>query len=657
MMRSSFLTLLLVVFVSVSFAQNKKSKKEAASLLLFSVNKRAVSADEFIYLYKKNHPDKTKDYTPEKIQEYLDLFINFKFKVEEARARGLDTTKAFKKEFTQYKEELRKPYLPDASLTDSLVKLTYNRLKHEVKASHILIKVSNDASPQDTLQAYNKIVRIHKEILGGKNFGDAAVEYSEDLPSAKMNKGALGYFTALQMVYPFENAAYNTPVGQVSAPVRTRFGYHLIYVEDKREARGEVEVSHIMIRTGEDRDNEKAKNTIFNIYDQLQAGVSWDELCKQYTEDPGSKESAGRLRPFGVGVMASVPAFEQTAFELQKPGEISDPFQTQYGWHIMRLEKKIPLAPFEEMSASLKNRVTRDERAQLSKLAMQAKHRKEWNFQEVQAVKTKAFTAADSTLKKGSWKMPAWAATEKTTLLSVQGKSYRAYDFFTYVIQQQKPTALAPEKYFEQLYNNFVDGIILGLQEEKILREHPEYGYLVNEYYEGILLFDIMEKEVWNKASADSTGQHAYFNQHQSSYQAKEDRVKATFYSSGTPDFRETMRPLILQGNEQKIKESLNGGKIKTESGYYKKGDKAVFSKINWSVGVHEAENNGMYYLAWLKELLPPGNMTFEEARPAVISDYQTFVEKQWVEQLKKKFTLKINAKGKAYVEDKLKSQ
>lgn len=654
MIRSSFLTLLLIAFVSASFAQNKKSKKEPASLNLFTVNKRAVTADEFIYLYKKNHPDKEKDYTPEKIQEYLDLFVAFKLKVEEARARGLDTTKVFRKEFNQYKEELRKPYLPDASITDSLVRLTYNRMKQEVKASHILINLKPEALPADTVEAYNKIISIRNEILKGKKFGEAAAEYSQD-PSAKMNQGNLGYFTALQMVFPFENAAYTTPVGQVSQPVRTRFGYHLLFVEDKREARGEVEVSHIMIRTGEDRDNEKAKNTIFDVYDQLQKGLSWEELCKQYSEDPGSKESAGRLRPFGIGVMASVPAFEQTAFALQKPGEISDPFQTQYGWHIMRLEKKMPLATFEELSTTLKSKVTRDERTQLSRQVMRNKQRKDWKFTEAAAVKAKAFAAADTTVKKAAWKVPAWATSDKTTLFSLNGKTYRSLDFFKYVQAQQKPTSLEPQKYFEQQYNNFVDGIILALQEEKISREHPEYGYLVNEYYEGILLFDIMEKEVWNKASADSAGQHAYFNQHQGDYKATEDRARAVFYSATTNDFVETLHPLLLAGDDQKIRDGATAAKVKVESGYYKKADKALFSKIPWSVGVHRVENNGMYYLAWLKQLLPPGVMSFEEARPAVISDYQNFLEKQWVEQLKKKFPLKLNAKGRKYVEEKLK--
>ena len=508
MIRLAILVLLGSATISFSFAQSKKQKSTSAQNL-FTVNKKAVTTDEFIYLYKKNHQNKAEDFTSEKIQEYLDLFINFKLKVEEAKARGLDTTQAFIREFNQYKEELRKPYLPDTKLTDSLVRLTYDRMKEEVKASHILINVKPDASPEDTLKAYNRIIEIRNKIKAGEDFGMAASQFSED-PSARSNNGNLGYFTALQMVYPFETAAYNTKVGEISMPVRSRFGYHIIYVADRRPARGEVEVSHIMIRTGDDKDNEKAKNTIFDLYDQLQGGVKWEELCKQYSEDPGSKDNGGKLRQFGTGAMANIPEFERIAFSLSKPGEISDPFQTQYGWHIIRLERKIPLAPFEELSTSLKSRVNRDERTQLSKQVLGAKLRKEFEYTEMPSVKSKVLALADTSIKRGKWKAPVYPNGQKEILFTLTGKNYTVQEFLNYAQKNQRSNTQTPEKYLEELYNHFVDANILALQEEKIMREHPDYNYLLQEYYEGILLFDIMEKEVWNKASADSVGQHQY---------------------------------------------------------------------------------------------------------------------------------------------------
>jgi peptidyl-prolyl cis-trans isomerase SurA len=643
-------TALVLVFsaiVAVSTAQSPKSKT-AKPKPLFSVKGQSVTTDEFIYLYKKNH-QAPEDYTPAKIEEYLDLFINFKLKVEEAKTRGMDTTAAFKKEFAQYKEEVRKPYLPDSKLTDNLVKLTYNRLKEEVKASHILIALKPEATPDDTLKAYNRITELRNRVAKGEDFGALAAANSED-PSARSNNGSLGYFTAMQMVYPFETAAYTTPVGEVSKPIRTRFGYHILKVEDRRPARGEVEVAHIMIRTGDGKDNDKARNTIFEIYDQLQAGVKWDELCKQYSEDPGSKDNGGKLRPFGVGVMANVPEFERAAFNLQNPGDISDPVQTQYGWHILRLERKIPLPSFEEGQASLKGRVNRDERTQISKQAFQLKLRRDYHFAEVAAVKAKVLALADTTLQKGKWKAPAYANAAKEVLFTLNAtKKYDVDAFLRYAEKNQKGSNLEPAKYLEQLYNNYVDASIIQLVEEDLVNRNPEYTFLLREYYEGILLFEIMEKEVWNRASADSAGQRRYYEAHRANYNAGE-RARATFYSAATSDFVNPLKDLVQRGDELKIQEFVALNKVKTETGFYKKEDKAVLQKVNWAKGAYPAENNGMYYLAWIKDILPPGPMSFEEARSAIISDYQTYLEKDWVAQLKKKYPVKVNEKNKRVV-------
>ncbi|RAW03457.1 peptidylprolyl isomerase [Pseudochryseolinea flava] len=653
MIRTVVLALFCCAVINSGVAQSTKKKSTEKPLNVFSVNNKPVTTAEFIYLYSKNPQSNAEAFSEKKILEYLDLLVNFKLKVEEAKRRGLDTTQAFKREFNQYKEELRKPYLPDASLTDSLVKMTYERLKQEVKASHILIKVKPDAAPADTLKAFNQISDIRKKVLAGEDFEILALNFSED-QSAKVNKGSLGYFTALQMVYPFENAAYTTKVGDVSPIVKTQFGYHILKVFDKRPAQGEVEVSHIMIRTGADQDNEKAKNTIFDIYDKLRAGEPWDELCKEFSQDPGSKDTGGKLRPFGIGVMRNVPEFENVAFSLEEPGDLSDPFQTQYGWHIMKLERKIPLASLEDLKASLKNQVARDERTQVSKQALQAKLRKDLQLKEDHGVKAKVLALADSSLAKGKWKAPAFPKASKTVLFSIEKKKYSVQDFLSYAQSTQRPSNQEPQKYLAQLYNNYVDASILDKQEEKTLANNPDYGYLLKEYYEGILLFEIMEDEVWNKASEDSVGQVKYFEAHRQDYQAGE-RVKATIYSANAPVKWDAIKPVLAQGSETDIQKAITDNQIKYEAGFYKKDDKAILSKIPWSSGMHSAENNGIYYLAWLKSVLPAGNMSFEEARPSVISDYQNFLEKAWVEQLKKKYAVKIDEKGKQHILQKLK--
>ena len=554
------LFLLCVSSVTSHYGQSPgKSEKQPKPVTLFTVNRKPVTSDEFIYLYRKNHQNPAEDYTREKIEEYLQLYINFKLKVEEARYRGLDTTSAFKKEFNQYKDELRKPYLPGNGLTDSLVQLTYERMKEEVRAAHILISLKPGATPQDTLNAYTRIVEIRQKALSGETFEDLAATYSED-PSAKMNNGDLGYFTALQMVYPFENAAYTTPPGQISIPVRTRFGYHILKVLDRRPAREEVEVAHIMIRTGEQTENDLAKNKIFSAHEQLQAGRNWAELCLEYSEDPSSRENGGKLRPFRPGQMSNVPEFERAALELNQSGQYSDPFQTQYGWHIVRLERKIPVGSFPEMAASLKNRVSRDERTQISKQVLQKKLRTEFNLAENEVAKGRVFALPDSLIRSGA--LPA--SEDKLTLLELlrlNGKPYKVADFMRYLGSEVSSSQRASGN-LPMLYDQFIDDTILKLQEQKVLDSHPEYRFLLNEYYEGILLFEIMEKEVWNKASEDSAGQHKYYLQHDGKYTAGP-RVKASLYSTSDESLLPALEQLVRQSDAGKIHDFISRRKIR----------------------------------------------------------------------------------------------
>lgn len=624
----------------------QSSKKAQPPLVLFKAGSATVTAEEFIYLYNKNHQEKPEEFTKAKIDEYLKLFIDFKLKVEEAKRRGMDTTAAFLKEYNSYRAEVRKPFLPDNALTDSLTRLTYARMREEVRASHILIAIKTDATPTDTLAAYNEAVGLRVKLENGLDFGAAAVQFSDD-PSAKTNHGDLGYFTAMQMVYPFETAAYSLKVGEVSTPVRTRFGYHLIRLSDRRPASGEVEVSHIMVRVRENQDAEKAKDVIFTVSEQLHAGVPWNELCKQYSEDPSTKDQGGKLKPFGTGGMSSVPEFERAAFELNTPGEISDPIQSQYGWHIIRLERKIPLASYDALAASLKGRVLRDERTNISRAALLDKYRKRFNFQENVPVKESVFKLADSTLTAGKWRPSMTIATQ--TLFSLRGKNVPVKDFVSYVMRNQRAQQQPPRRYIEQLYNAFAETTTLDAIEDDIISRDPTFTYLLKEYYEGILLFEIMEKEVWTKASADSAGQQRYYRTNSSKYQAS-DRTKAVLYSAVSDSGFPALRELITAGDERKIQEYAIAQKIRIEGGYFRKDEKEILNKVPWSPGVYTAENKGMYYLAWLKEVLAPGVMSFEEARPAIISDFQAATEKKWLDQLKKKYPVKVNEKGKQYV-------
>jgi len=635
-----------IVIVLISCAAQAQLNPEKKSVTLFTVNNKPVTTEEFTYLYQKNTINKSAKTTEENVKEYLDLLINFKLKIAEAQARGLDTTQKFNKEFKTYREELKRPYRAEPDALDKLTKDTYQRLTEEVKASHILIMVKPDSPPADTLAAYEKITRVRNRILQGENFEKVAAEVSED-PSAKYNFGSLGYFTAMQMVFPFEEAAYNTRPGEISPIVRTQFGYHIVKVHDRQPARGEVEVSHILLRTQTPEDG-NAKAKIFELYDQLKAGRNWEEVCKEYSDDAATKNTGGRLRPFGIGALSSVPEFEAMAFSMKQAGDISDPFQSNIGWHIIRLERKIPLIPFSEMEPALKRRLSRDERLQISKQALSEKRKKEYQFTEYRAVKDKLFEQADSSLILAKWSFRGIEEVKKQTLFSIQDKATAVSEFVQYIQASQSPTKMAPRAYMKQLYDDFVDEKIMTAEELKLSQEHPDFKNLLTEYREGILLFDIMEKEVWNKASEDSVGQRKFYEANKTNYQAGE-RIEARIFTASNQSITREILAKVSKGDSLR-KEDLKKFKSIQPFRLYERKDSKVIDRINWATGLQQVGLDEQFYLVEVKRLVSPGMKSFEEARSAIISDYQDHLEKQWLIALREKFPVKVNNKARKMV-------
>ncbi|HLZ17213.1 MAG TPA: peptidylprolyl isomerase [Cyclobacteriaceae bacterium] len=642
-----FLVCFLIPGFTGIHAQDVKKAKHA---MLFTIDGKPTYTQEFVYLYKKNHPNKEQDYTSAKVEEYLNLFINFKLKVTEAHRRGLDTTAKFEKELKSYRDELKKPYRAEKDALEKLTRETYDHLTQEVKASHILIQLRPGGTPEDTAKAYNRILDIRKRIPAGEDFEKLARELSED-PSAKYNGGNLGYFTAMQMVYPFEEAAYQTKVGEISSIVKTQFGYHLIKVTDKRTSRGEVEVSHILLRSTKENDA-KIKNLIFELYDQLKNGRGWDELCKQYSEDSNTKNAGGRLRPFGVGALAAVPEFEAAAFALQNPGDVSDPFQSNIGWHIVRLEKKIPLPLYAEVESSLKKRVARDERMKISEEAAALKRKRDLGVRENSELKKKILALTDSSLLKGKWKFSGNPELKNQVLITVNGKNANAGEFVAWLGQHQSSSKLAPAAFMEQRYQSWVDERISQAEEEKIVKENPDFQYLLTEYHEGILLFEIMEKEVWNKASDDSVGQRKYYNENVSKYAAG-NRVEARIFSTSDKAFLEEVKSKIVRGDTLKEVEMK---KFKSVQNFrkYEKGESKAIDRVSWVPGLQETEVDGTYYLIEVRRLVEPGPKSLDEARAKVISDYQNSLENTWMMQLRNKYRISINKKGRKVVLDEL---
>ena len=281
------LSFVLLLFLGMSSVAQKEQ-------VLMEVNGSPVYKSEFEQIYWKNKEEKVA--TKEDLDEYIELFTKFKLKVTEAEQLGLDTVAKFKKELAGYQEQLEKPYLVDSELNDELIQQAYYRTKNEVRASHILIQLSPNPSAEDTAKAYKELMEIKAKVESGKmSFYEAARKYSKD-PSAKTNSGDLGYFTAFRMVYPFEEAAFTTEVGQISNPFKTRFGYHILKVTGKREGRGKVKVAHIMLRIKDDTPSMKkvnAEKKIVEIHEKLKKGEAFDALAKEYSEDRNSARKGG----------------------------------------------------------------------------------------------------------------------------------------------------------------------------------------------------------------------------------------------------------------------------------------------------------------------------------------------------------------------------
>lgn len=512
-----------IIALSLLFGCKSAEQKARKNQTLITIDGTTVPTDEFLYVYSKNNFNSDTAYSEEDVKEYLDLYINFKLKVKEAEEKGLHETEGFKEELEGYRKQLAKPYLTETSVTDSLVKEAYERLKTEINASHILLTLPANASPEDTLKTLKAIKKLKERALKGEDFATLAKEFSED-PSAKVNAGNLGYFTALQMVYPFEDAAYKTPEGSISEPVRTRFGYHIIKVDDKRPSQGKVKVSHIMVRATQGisaEDSIAARNEIFEIHKQLENDADWFEMASQYSDDISSKSSGGELPWFGTGNM--IPEFEQAAFSLNDKGDFSEPVKTAYGWHIIKLDDKQGLESFEDLRANLEMKVSKDSRAELNSIALIKRLKEENNFVEFQDTVDLALEDIDSTLLLGNWSYASENQLLAETLFKINDKSYAVKDFYDYVAETQAPQQnISRAQYLNLLYQDFVEGELIAYEEKHLDEKYEDYKMLYKEYRDGILLFELMDEKVWSKAVEDTTGLKRFYDANRADYQWKE---------------------------------------------------------------------------------------------------------------------------------------
>jgi len=658
-MNSSF-KVILAFLIMLGLNNSILAQKSIDNKTLMTIGNEDVTVADFMKTYTKNNT--TEEMNKEgAIDEYLDLFINFKLKVMEAKNLKMDTVPSFVKELEGYRKQLAKPYFIDESVNEALLKEAYERKLWDLRASHILIMVDKNATPEDTLKAYNKIMDIRNEILAGKDFGDAAVEYSDD-PSAKDqeeipnkqryrkgNRGDLGYFTVFNMVYPFESAAYNTPVGEVSMPTRTRFGYHLLKVESKTDALGVAQVAHIYVTlrpNATDEEVTQKEEKINNIYSKIQDGMSFEDAVVKYSEDKGSAKNKGQLSKFTCNKV--VPEFVDVAKSL-KPGEVSEPIRTMYGFHIVKLLSRKTPGTFDEEKEELKERLAKDDRTHKSEEVVIQKIKNNSGFKVNDKRKKEVIALIDSTVLDGKFMADSLNFKSKY-LFKIAKKKYSQADFVKYVAENQKKQEnIDKSVYLNNLFNDYTKQELLAYADSNLEKDYPEFADLMQEYHDGILLFNLTDKMVWNKAVKDTVGQKEFFEKHRGDYMWGE-RVDATVFRMRNPaDYEKVIEIISNNDNDGDIAKTLDADSIKSVRiipDIFEKGQNKFVDQVEWKPGISDMIKSDVENLAVIvkiKKVIPPQPKELSEARGMVTADYQTYLEKEWIKELRKKYPVTIN--------------
>lgn len=651
----SFKQFFFGLFFLISFASNAQTNTKE---VLFTVNEKPYYTDEFSRIYKKNL-DLVKDDSQKDLNQYLELFVGYKLKVNKAYKLGLQNGAQYQNELKSYRTQLAKNYFNDTKITQELLEEGYNRLQKEIRASHILILVDENASAEDTLKAYKKMEDISKKAIAGENFDDLAVQFSED-PSAKENKGDLSYFTAFRMVYPFENAAYKTPKGKISKIIRTRFGYHILKITDIRANRGEITVAHIMILKPKPEEKDKdAEKTINEIYQKIQQGEKFEDLAKQFSDDKSSSSKGGQLNKFGSGQLSS-EEFENAAFSLANPDDISKPFQSDFGWHIVKLIEKHPIKSMDEMKNELETKIGKDDRSKKITASLNEKLRKKYSYKRDDKQYGLISKLVTNDFYDSKWKLPENITDYSATLLSINTKKIEGKAFLDYIEKQQKAgLKVKPlSKLVDALYGNFLDEQLTAYYDENLESEFPDFAYVMEEYRDGLLLFDLMEKEIWDRAKTDTIGLNTFYDEHKMEHMWKK-RVDVTIASSTKQDIIKKAHALLKKKEKpQDIKDKLNVDNVinvMMNSGVFEEGSDALPKTMKYDVGVSDVFSEGEYYFVTkVDKVMPAGVKTLEECKGKLINEYQQYLELRWVDDLKSEFTVKINNDAFEHVKKQL---
>lgn len=633
------------IFYFLLFVSSLISAQDFSDKILLEIGEEQVMADEFIYIYQKNLKVLEDDTNDESIEAYLDRFINFQLKLKEAKSQGLDQEEEFNKEFNRYFKQFADNYIANGEVTDEMIKETYERLLKEVRVSHILIDVAPNASKEEWNEAREKAKNIQQLLIAEEaNFEELAKRFSKD-PSVKNNQGDMGWFKAFKMVHSFEDAAYKLSTNEVSNPVKTQFGYHIIKKTGERKSIGKLSVAHIMLRNNNKEEAAENEKQIFKIYENLKNGDDFEDLAKHFSEDKNTAENGGRLPAFEVGEINS-KIFEEKAFELKNDGDYTSPFQSEFGWHIIKKIDHTPVETYSELKESLRRKIKTSNRAKLLNERIKENIMQHYDVVINRDAITYFSELVDDRIYKSKWTLDKNPEGLSKPILSIEDTAYSYRDFGVYIEKQQAGfTSKRPFKeIIEELFNRYIYTKLVEYHKSNLTKIDRKFELKINEYKNGLLIFELMERELWNKAKEDTTGLELFYTANSKKYVAPQKISGKAFTFEKKKHAKKFLRLVNRRGKPEDIALNQLQGSLqkKIESKPVSEFELPEHFKIATKYNDYYFQNN-KYIVLFVDEIEPERPLNLDEIRGQVISDYQDKLEKEWMEELKSKYSVKIN--------------
>ena len=661
--------------------------------VVMEVGGQKIAKDEFMKDFMSSvgerlaaKPGVTEAEKRQTLDEYVELYATFRAKLKDAYALGFDTMPNLIEELKTYRDELAAPYLIDSATLERILHEAYDRNHYSLRAAHILIMVSPDATPEDTLKAYKRIMGLRDRIVGGEDFfAVSSEEVHRQQPEAptRPNEGDLGYFTAFDMVYPFENAAYALKVGEVSMPVRTRFGYHIIKLLDKVEMFGKCDLAHIWLMG---QDSTMRKYEINDCYNRLVDGQDFAIVARQ--SDDRTTNGNGGLMPNAT--LNNIPPEYVDVAQHLKEGEFSKPFFTQYGWHIVKMVRRDTLPPYESMVPYYKQKMTRDQRGEESRKAFTLSSMKRYGIQDLtktpvpqpkgkkrkkkepvkmQASLQQLYDIVPVEATRNRWNYNDSMVTDIHPILTMPGKSYTTLDLARYISTHQRGERPLKSEYFVNMkYSDFIDSVVMVYVDSRLEKDNPELAAVVEEYRHGLMIFNYNNAMVWRKALHDTAG-FADFYARESSTKRMDNpddsvyfwKTRARVVTVNVVDsacIAPAKAAKILKKALKKNKGSLEMKDMLTEAvgkkctaprpvsvapDLVEMGHQNLLSAGQWQKGVYLSPKTKGYRAVVVEEVMPPMLKGQMEARGYYMNGFQNEVERKHNDMLNKKYNVKIN--------------